>query len=302
MPRPVRPQRGRVALAYLAGLALASLYAFPLGSCTIILTNAGVAADARNPGPGLIPRESLVLLDAGTPLVVHLADSTVLSGRYAGVELGDPVSYRVAYEAWRSSRADSAGWPGIGETVTAHGRSDPPWIRGRGSFAGFTVRGAAIAGRREGDPLTELRFADDGTIGIGDRLRHHYDVHRGITAGMPVLTRIRVRTKPAGELRTVPWSDVEAVTVGKAFSRGATGAIVGLALDALVVVVVVNELRRDRQPRGCDADPNWNPLGGFASRAPGDFDTATGRFVAPGAPRTLAADSSRGAAPALVAP
>ncbi|HEX4932151.1 MAG TPA: hypothetical protein VFV33_03170, partial [Gemmatimonadaceae bacterium] len=252
MKAVVRRGGSRAPLAYLAGLALASHYTFPLGSCTIILTNAGIASDARNPGPGLIPRESLVLLDARTPVLVHLADSTVLSGSYAGVDLGDPVAYRVAYEAWRSSQADSASWPAIGETVTAHGRSDPPWIRGRGSFAGFTVRGAAVEGRREGDPLSELRFGDDGTIGIGNRLHYHYDVHRAITAGMPVLTRIRVRTKPGGELRTVPWSDVEAVTVGKTFSRGATGAIVGLALDALIVVGVANGLRSARRPRGCD--------------------------------------------------
>lgn len=286
----------RAPLAYLLGLALASLHAFPLGGCTAIFFNAGQAADERNPGPGLIPRESLVMLEPGSPVLLHLVDSTVVAGRYAGVGLGDSAGYRVAYEAWRSAQADSARWPLLGAPVTAHGKSDPPWIRGGGAFAGFTARGVAVEGRKADDPLAELSFGESGAIGIGSRLLYQYDVHRAVDAGLPVLTMIRVKTEPGGVLRTVPWREVDAVTVGKTRSHAVTGAIVGLAVDVLVVVVIVNAGQNTSGASGCETDPGWNPFG-FASRAPGDFDTTTGRFVTDEPSQAFAADSSRGPAP-----
>jgi hypothetical protein len=153
----------------------------------------------------------------------------------------------------------------------------------------------AVEGRKANDPPTELSFGESGAIGIGSRLLYQYDVHRAVYAGMPVLTMIRVKTEPGGVLRTVPWREVDAVTVGKTRSHAVTGAIAGLAVDVLVVVAVANFVRQDTQPSGCDFDPAWNPLG-FASRAPGDFDTATGRFVTDEPSRAIAADSSRGPA------
>lgn len=268
--------RRRAWLACLATPLLAYVLTAPLGGCTVLFGAIGALSDAGTPGPGVVPRERIVLLKRGAQVELEMIDGNRLKGTYQGVGQVGSDACRERYESWRATRPAEERWPAFGDTATLIREGKGAVATGR--FQGFSILGVVLESPSPRHLPPELRYSSFDRVAF-----RGVSVERGAllesirTASPPSRTAILVATTRNVAPRQIPLERIGSVVVTGQREGATRGMIVGLTLDALVVVVAVAAASSYHGAFGSSGGCTSASMA--LAPAPADFDLRQAAFV-----------------------
>jgi hypothetical protein len=221
--------------------AVAAVLSVSLSGCTFFgwLIGRDVDHKAR---PRVVPPLQAASVEKGKRVELTLRDGSLVAGRFDGLEAVPPAVYRERWKESLQTLAPATVLPGLGAARirTKAGREGDVTLLG--------VRPGELS-FREGTGSTPLKVSLDSLASLsvpGGGAIEGATLSRLAQDGrLPFLDTLVVTTKD-GARRTVPMESVRSATVnpdGRLGNKGAlTGALIGLAIDAILVAVAVNEM------------------------------------------------------------
>jgi len=219
---------------------IVGLLSVPLMGCTFFGWLIGRDADHKaTPRP--VPPLQVASIEKGNSVAFALRDGSVVVGRFDGVEAVPQAVYRERWKESLQTLAPATVLPGLGAARirTKAGREGDVTLLGIRPGELSVREGAGSTPVKVSlDSLATLSIPGGGAVDGATLSRLAQD------GRLPFLDSLVVRTKD-GARRTVPMESVRSATVnpnGRGGHKGAwTGALIGLAIDAVVVGVAIHE-------------------------------------------------------------
>lgn len=290
----------RVLHAFLFVLVLAP-FAVHLTGCSILGLGIGAVMDSQRPRRDrMIPSNEVGEVRSGSFVEFRLRDSSVVVGKFLGVDQDFSAGYAERYAAWRAGPDSAYRAPALGEEVRLVERSRRSRI---GRFAGFGYRSALLERMGKSpqiylfEDLIELRTADKTRIKV-ERFAELEAEGRLPTRVGAWVARPSASPKTAGErwlghlkrerpafADTVEVSadELRWVRASSQSSAARTGLYIGLTADLVGLAVVLSAASASSSP-GCDLSGVTFGPGYYYSSDPRPYDRHAGHRVAPGAP------------------
>jgi hypothetical protein len=219
--------------------AMAVVLSVSLSGCTLFGWLIGHDAD-KKARPRTVPALQTASIEKGQSVDLALRDGSFVAGRFDGLEAVPPAVYG---ERWRESLqtlAPATVLPGLGavRVRTKAGHEENVTLLGVRPGQLFFRQGASSTPLRASlDSLASLGVPNGGAVDGATLVRLAQD------GRLPYLDALVVRTKD-GARRSVQMESVRSATVnpnGGTSHKGRTGALIGLAIDAVIVAVAVHE-------------------------------------------------------------
>lgn len=221
--------------------AVAALLSVSLSGCTFFGWLIGRDADAKA-RPSVVPPLQAASVEKGKRVELTLRDGSLVAGLFDGLETVPPAVYRERWKDSLQSLAPATVLPGLGAARirTKAGREGDVTLLG--------VRPGELS-VREGASSTPLKVSLDSLASLsvpgGGAIQGATLSRLAQDGRLPFLDALVVTTKD-GARRTVPLESVRSAIVnpnGRVGHKGAlTGALIGLAVDAILVGVAVHEM------------------------------------------------------------
>jgi hypothetical protein len=238
---------GRLKLTLAASL-LGSVFTFHVSGCSLIGYGIGSLIDnSRATHYHTSTAREFFAVSPGTPVVLHLRDSTTVAGRYRGWrDLPDSV-YAPRYEAWRASLPESARPPRLGEDVVLADRHR----KYHGAFAGFGLYTVRLELTRR--DFVEHAFDDLASARIEHGRTFGFDSAAAAieTGRLPMRAELTI----AGRDSTyhIDGSTIATVTLPVGKHARQVGLAVGVFADVFVVAAAVSIATYKPDYGGCEA-------------------------------------------------
>lgn len=227
----------------------ATILALSSTACTAL--GALIGSQIKSPSKDMrtAPVTELSQVKVGHAVVLHLKDGRVLSGKFGGVGVRDTDEYARAYAVARDEHREGPGLPVLGPvTILLTGGK-----KEEGVLVGLDLGGVAFRSSR--GTLDRLTFPaisalSDSTSTIsGDALER-----LALSVGVPLLGEVRMEEPP----QRVHLDAVAQVEVPVLKGHAGVGALVGLAVDAVVVAMAVASMNDSwgDTPSCRTSDPN----------------------------------------------
>lgn len=218
--------------------AVAALLTAPLlGGCfTLVGAGVGHLVDSGKPDHEVASRAELLAQAWDAEVLVADRDGDLHRGRYRGIraESGEP--FAVAYERWRVTLADSLKPPPVGGGVVLRVRSDARLETRGGELLGFDADAVYLRSAKRG-LAADWAVIESWTDAQGTP--YALPVSTGQANGaLPLIASVELLLG-SETIATIPWNDIRSVEVKRAKHGARTGAIVGIVLDAAILLVFV---------------------------------------------------------------
>ncbi len=209
--------------------------------CTAIGFGIGAAIDNSHKSPDTVEGWQILRIEKGTRVTVFLRDGSEVQGTFSGVSF-DAKEYAQRYEEYQR-QADGVALPPLGDTIAV---SNPKGKTKAGRFEGFEF--ASMSLRPEGnaspvdvpfDKVSAVSFAGREPL-TGGQLQ--------ALSGRGALPQ-RNRMAVGGDL--IPIELVNRVEVPHRGHAKIIGALIGLAVDAVVIVATVDALNHPFVKTSC---------------------------------------------------
>lgn len=293
----------RMLHAFLFTLVLAPL-AIQITGCSLLGLGVGAVMDSRRPRRDrMIPSNEVAEVRPGSFVEFRLRDSSVVVGKYLGVDQHFTAGYAERYAAWRAGLDSTLHAPTLGEEV----RLVETTRRSRvGNFAGFGYRSALL--ERPGEKpriypfeeLIEIRTADGAKIKVKQFAELEADgglpTRVGFWVAVPAaeseaagerwLGHLKRRRPAFADTIEVLADDLRWVRASSQSSATRTGFYVGLTTDLVGLAVILSAAGAANSSPGCDlSGVSFGPTSYYSSSDPRPYDRHAGRRVAPAAPQ-----------------
>lgn len=217
--------------------AVLALLAAPLlsGCFTLVGGAVGSLVDAGKPDYEVASRADLAVQDPDHEVLVADRDGAVHRGRYRGLRTESGEGYTLAYERWRAALPDSLKPPAIGSKVVVWLRGEPQPEARHGELAGFDAEAVYL---KAGDTglATPWEVIERWT-GPGGTPYPPPLAWAQADGAAPVIGAVELLVGTEA-LETVAWGDIRTVELQRAKHGLRNGAIVGLSLDVVTLVII----------------------------------------------------------------
>jgi hypothetical protein len=195
----------------------------------------GYLVDSGKPDHEVASRADLLVQKGNAEVLVADRDGAVHRGRYRGIraESGEP--YALAYEGWRVTLPDSFMPPPVGGGVVLWVRTDGRLETREGELLGVDADAVYLGSRGQGMAV-EWAVIESWT----DARRTPYALPTAsddANGTLPLIASVELLVG-SETVETIRWGNIRTVEVKRAKHGMRNGAIVGLTLDALALVVV----------------------------------------------------------------
>lgn len=219
----MRPARGSLT-------AVTVVSALVLPACTLVGFLIGARSDSRKQ-PQVMEPAGLSKVETGRTVDLALVSGQVQRGKFLGVELLEADEYARRWARAQERLGPEVLLPPLGAAVFGADGTDLA-----SPFQGVDP-GAVVVSRPGRPGVVRLELGTVGSVGQGEQRLERATLLRLLHEGrLPARSQIAL-SGPGREPVRIPLEDVTTVTIQPVRHGKLTGALVGLALDALVVVL-----------------------------------------------------------------
>jgi len=230
----------------LCGLAVVAVAAatVQLSGCSLIGLTIGARSDASKPDYVRIPGWSVRSVKPGTPITVMQRDGARLHGLYDGITLVSAPAYARRYAGCQQRLQPEVALPALGDSIAVKLTSGTQLER---RFSGFDLREVLVTAEGKTAPS---RLPLKAVASITDRRGNVIDADKLdsllLRGEIPAVSAIAVKT--ATGRTSIPADQVQQLEVRNTKQGKLIGFLVGAAVDAIVIVAVVNASRPTAKP------------------------------------------------------
>ncbi len=210
--------------------------------CTLVGFGIGSAADSGLPDRTNVESWRLDEVKTGTDVSIVLRDGSIYNGEFKGVVRDSLSDYQARYGEYLAGRTRFSRLPRVGDSV---------WVvlttreRRRVEVVAYDYNGIYFSMRQGYQFL--VRYTQIDTLNSGDTVWSGYALSLAVTDEQtPVLGSIVLEGPSGDERREYPLSDIQQISY-KTSKRGAiSGALVGFAVDAVVIVAILVSQEKEK--------------------------------------------------------